>query len=149
MKLVIIIFVLNVLVQCETSCDVDDEITLLFWENEHFNPFYENVYINADLGYFLEYLRLRKKLKNAFDSKFPKLQCGLEEICSTKVSELNLNNNGSFYCSFCELYFMIEHKKEYVFTIDYLEVWVFFQRNLSIHSNELINKNTNLSIKTR
>ena len=150
MKLVIIIFVLNVLKQCNCSCDDSDKITLLFWTIEYFNPIYRDdglLYNNADLEVFLQYLRLRTRLKNVLVSKFPELQCDIEEICSTIVSEINSNNNENLFCPFCELYFKIEHNKEYVFTIDYLELWLFSQRNLSIHSNNLINKN--LFLNTR
>ena len=156
MKFFFIIFVLNVLVLCKSSCDVNDEITQLFWtikiDGDYYNPDYQNedgVYNTADLLHFFMYLRLRTKLKNALDSRFPELQCDIEEICSTKTYKINLNNNENMFCSFCELYFKIEHKKEYVFTIDLLELWVFFQRNLTIHSNELIKKNTSLYFNTR
>ena len=86
MKLVAIVFVLNVLKQCESSCDVDDKITQLFWTNEHINMIYnydKSFYNNEDLKYFLQYFRLRTKLKNVLDSKFSELQCDIEEICCT------------------------------------------------------------------
>ena len=80
MKLVAIVFVLNVLKQCESSCDVDDKITQLFWTNEHINMIYnydKSFYNNEDLKYFLQYFRLRTKLKNVLDSKFSELQCDI------------------------------------------------------------------------
>ena len=43
-------------------------------------------------------------------------------------------------CSFCELYFMFEHKTKFVFLIGHLEIWLFSHRNVTIHSNQLINK---------
>ena len=157
MKFVIIIFVLNVLNQCESSCVVDDEIIDLFWAAQHKNPYYIDpdphypkirFYNGDDLAYFLEYVKLRTKLKNALYLKFPELQCDIEEICNTNVFEINLNKHIRYY-SFCQLYFLFEDKKEYIFTIENLELWVFFQRNLSIHSNELINKNNYLYFNTR
>ena len=67
MKLFFIIFVLNVFVLCKSSCDVNDEITQLFWtiKEDYYNPDYRNehgFHNTADLVDFLEYLRLRKKL---------------------------------------------------------------------------------------
>ena len=129
LKLVITIFVLNVLKQCNCSCD--DKLLWWFWTIEYFNPVYRDdglLYNNADLEVFLQYLRLRTRLKNVLVLKFPELQCDIEEICSTKVSEVDLNNKEHLYCSFCELYFKIEHKKECVFAIDYLKLWFFFNK---------------------
>ena len=42
--------------------------------------------------------------------------------------------------SFCEMFFMFENKTKFVFLIDHLEIWVFSQRNITIHSNKFINK---------
>ena len=40
--------------------------------------------------------------------------------------------------SFCELYFKFEHKTEFVFLVDHLELWLFSNRNFTIHSNQFI-----------
>ena len=51
--------------------------------------------------------------------------------------------------SFCELYFMFEHKTKFVFLIDHLEVWLFAHRNFTIHSSQFSNKSAKLLLNKR
>ena len=51
--------------------------------------------------------------------------------------------------SFCEMFFMFEHKTKFVFLIDHFEVWLFSHRNFTIHSNQLIKKSGSYFFTTR
>ena len=151
MKFVIIIYVLLfVPFGCESSCTLDNETIQLFWaENQYYEFIFSGYYENRFLEIFSHYISIRTELKNVVDLQYPKLQCDIEEICTTTIPTTKENNNETLYNSFCDLYLDFEHKKEYLFTIDHLDLWVFSRRNVSLHSEQLINKSENLSFNTR
>ena len=136
MKFVAIIFIL--IIKYESSCDTDNKTAQIFWTKDQ--DYLQYQLERRPLQYFVGYLRSRTKLKNVIDLKFPELHCGIEKICTTTKPEIENNLNKRPYILFCELYFKIEHKKEHVYTIDHLELWLFSHQNFTIHSSQLINK---------
>ena len=51
--------------------------------------------------------------------------------------------------SFCEMFFILEHKTKFVFLVDYFELWLFSHRNFTIHSNQLTKKSGNSFLTKR
>ena len=147
MKLILLILVMNVVIEGESSCNLDNETLQLFTNK---NYYYENYEKQRPLYSFISHLRRRKKLKNIVDLKFPKLHCDIENICTnTTVYKTEKKTNERSRFSFCELYFEIEHKKQYVFTIDYFKLWLYSRQNFSIHSNQIVKMSENPFFNTR
>ena len=138
---------MNVVIEGESSCNLDKETLQLFTDKDYYYGNYEKQH---PLYSFIKYYRRRKYLKNFVGLKLPKIHCDIENICTNKTiykTEKQANKSRRF--SFCKLYFEIEHKKEYVFTIDYFKLWLFSRQNFSIHSNQIINMSENTFFNTR
>ena len=115
-----------------SPCKVDDDVFQTVWTRKY----YHWVYDEQPLHGLMIYREQSKKLKSVLDFRFPKLQCGIKEICTKTVPRTeNLLNESSYYYSFCELYFKFEHERKYVFTIDHLAL--FSYRNFTIDPNQL------------
>ena len=112
---------------------------------------------------FLYYLQTKRELVNMLNLNHPNLQCDIKDICNTKFpkfekeyDELTYYEYEVFFdyefdfdddsiieietCSFCDLYFMFEHKTKFVILVDHLKLWLFSRRNFTIHSNQFTNK---------
>ena len=70
------------------------------------------------------------------------------ELDSEFYSELYYESSFGCY-SFCEMFFMFEHKTKFVFLVDRFELWLFSYRNFTIHSNQLTKKTGNSFFTTR
>ena len=135
-------------IKCGSSCEFDNETVQIFWKEKYWFP--KNFILNS----FLYYHEDRKEFLSILNSKHPSLHCNIEDICNTRFSknekqyEEHLDYDYDYEskyeeCSFCEMYFMFEHKTKFVFLIDHLEIWLFSHRNVTVHSSQLINKSGN------
>ena len=139
---ILLIFLVEVFVECDSSCETKDEniraVKQMLWKKRYY---YENDNVEyRPLEALLRYFREKKEFETIVDVGFPKLQCDIETICTTtKSNTVKILEEENLY-SFCELFFIFENKKEFIFTIDHFQLSLFSHQNFTIHSNQLFNK---------
>ena len=87
-------------------------------------------------------------LLNDIDLRLDDINFSDYELDSEFYSELYYESGFGCY-SFCEMFFMFEHKTKFVFLVDHFEIWLFYNRNFTIHSNQLTKKTGNSFFTTR
>ena len=104
MKIIVLIFVVNVVIECKSSCVFDNDTFNMLWTKDHY------AILKGPLESFFYYHKIKKELKSTINSKFPQLQCDLKDICRTKDSKREgILKNSKYNYSFCELYFLFEY----------------------------------------
>ena len=166
MRYIILILTTIVVTKSQSACDFDNKTVQLFLKKGHWIP------KTVPLRSFLYYLKTKRKLEINLNLNHPNLNCGINEICKTNFSNfekmdaaclyglngirLNKSYSRLYYesgflgCySFCEMFFMFEHKTKFMFLVDHFELWLFSHRNFTIHSNQLTKKSGNSFLTKR
>ena len=139
---IFLILLVKVFVECDSSCETKDEnitaVKQMIWKKNYLYDYDEIG--NRSLVTLLNYFRDKTILVNIVDVEFPKLQCEIETICTTtKPNTEEVFEERNLY-SFCELFYIFEHKKEFIIIINHLELALISHRNFTIHSNKLFRK---------
>ena len=139
---IFLILLIEVFVECGSSCEIKDEnitaVQHMFWTKNKYYKCYEVE--QQPLERFLKYIRQKTRFVHIVDVEFPKLQCEIETICTTtKPNTEEVFEERNLY-SFCELFYIFEHKKEFIIIIKYLELALISHQNFTIHSNQLFRK---------
>ena len=120
---IFLILLIEIFVECGSSCETKDEnitaVKEMILKKDYFREYDEIGYrpLVTLLNYFIE----KTILVNIVDVEFPKLQCDIEAICTTtKYNTEEVFEERNLY-SFCELFYIFEHKKEFIIIIKYLE----------------------------
>ena len=136
---IFLILLVKVFVECDSSCETKDvnitAVQQMLWEKYYYYDNYELAH--RSLVTLLRYFRDKTILVNIVDEEFPKLQCGIETICTSTKSNILKQVEKRNYRSFCEIFFVFEHKNEYVFTINHLQLVLYSHRNLTFYSSQL------------
>ena len=139
---IFLILLVKVFVKCDSSCEIENKyiraVQQMFWTKDKYYLYYEIEH--RPLKTFLRYFKEKTVFENIVDVKFPKLQCDIEMICTTTKSNVVKRLEERNYYSFCEQFFIFEHKKEYIFTIDHLQLALFSYQNITMNSNQLFKK---------
>ena len=136
---ILLIFLVEVFVECDSSCETKDEniraVKQMLWKKRYY---YENDNVEyRPLEALLRYFREKKEFETIVDVGFPKLQCDIETICTTTKSNIVKKVEKRNYHSYCDIFFVFEHKKDYVLTIDHLQLVLYSHQNLTLHLNQL------------
>ena len=136
---IFLILLVEIFVECDSSCETKDEniiaVQQMLWKKHYYYDNYELEH--RSLVTLLRYFRDKTKLVNIVDLEFPKLQCDIETICTTTKSNIVKKVEKRNYHSYCDIFFVFEHKKDYVLTIDHLQLVLYSHQNLTLHLNQL------------
>ena len=176
MKYFILILISNA-IKCKGSCGFDNKTIQLFWEQRfslsNFYPLhnflnYQKIKRKLESNLKLNHPNVECDINEICNTKFSYFEkmdeASLDSLDDIDYlendTELDLESYSGYYydtqdlgykgCySFCEMFFMFEHKTKFVFLVDHFELWLFSHRNFTIHSNQLTKKSGNSFFTTR